>query len=245
VALAVALIGCFLSYWFLRIRGKPSLEQRANWLQSACRLVLRGLQIRYEVKGTPPQSGIIVANHLSYLDIVILSAIAPCFFVAKKEIRKWPYFGRAAQAGGTLFLDRSSLASAERVAQKIAERLSLPVPVLFFPEGTSTDGSSLLPFHRWLFEPAVRAGAWVTPAAITYRLANGVPEEELCWYGNQGFLPHLWKALAIAEFTAHVEFGDSQHYQDRRAAATETHAAVLAMRKRAGSKKGSTILTAQ
>jgi 1-acyl-sn-glycerol-3-phosphate acyltransferase len=230
VALAFALADCFVSYCFLRLRGKPSLVQRAQWLQSASRLVLGSLQVRYVSEGTPPKSGLIVANHLSYLDIAILSAISPCFFVAKSEIASWPYFGWAAKAGGTLFLDRSSRASAKAVADRIAERLSLPVPMLFFPEGTSTDGSSVLPFHRWLFEPAVQTGAEVTPAAISYCMDGGVEERELCWFGDAGFLPHLWKALAIQGFTAHVQFGAAQVYSDRRIAAAETHNVIAAMR---------------
>ncbi len=109
------------------------------------------------LKGRLRRSGLVVANHLSYLDIVILSAAMPCFFVAKAEIDKWPYFGKAARVGGTMFIDRSSLASAERVATMIGERLKLPVPVLFFPEGTSTDGT-MLRFHSRLFEPAIAGG---------------------------------------------------------------------------------------
>ena len=214
------------------MRGPLSLEQRARWLHSASCRVLRSLEIEFSTIGQPPERGIIVANHLSYLDIAILSATTPCFFVAKHEIRKWPYFGWAAQAGGTLFLNRSSFASAERVAHAITERLSLPVPTLFFPEGTSTDGSSLLPFHRRLFEPAVRARADITPAAITYRLDGGAEERELCWYGDQPFLPHLWKALAIKGFTARVSFAESRVYPDRRTAAAEAHATIRAMRAR-------------
>ncbi len=205
--------------------------QRAVWLQFASRLVLRSLQIRFVAEGTPPRRGIIVANHLSYLDIAVLSAITPCFFVAKSEIANWPYFGWAARAGGTLFLDRSSKESAKSVAESISGRLSLPVPVLFFPEGTSTDGSSVLPFHRWLFEPAVQAGAEVTPAAISYRMDGGIEERELCWFGDAGFLPHLWKALGIQGFTAHVQFAKAQVFSDRRTAATETHSAIAAMRR--------------
>ncbi|MDE3202032.1 MAG: 1-acyl-sn-glycerol-3-phosphate acyltransferase [Acidobacteriota bacterium] len=233
VALAFALAGCFLTYCVVRLRGKPSLEQRAQWLQSACRLVLGSLGIRYVHEGTPPRNGVIVANHLSYLDIAILSAISPCFFVAKSEIASWPYFGWAARTGGTLFLDRSSKASARRVADAIAMRLSLPVPVLFFPEGTSTDGTSVLPFHRGLFEPVVRSGARVTPAAISYRMEDGIEERELCWFGDAGFLPHLWKALAVRNFTAHVQFGEMRMYSDRRIAAEETHAEITAMRGKA------------
>ena len=230
MALAVALFRCILLYWLQRLRGPLTLPQRARWLQSACRLVLSSLQIRYTFTGTPPQSGVVVSNHLSYLDIAIYSAIMPCFFVAKQEISTWPYFGRAASTGGTLFLNRTSPSSAAQVASAIAERLALPVPTLFFPEGTSTDGSSVLPFHRWLFEPAARAAAPVTAAAVRYSFTNGVPEKELCWYGDQPFLPHLWKALAISGFTAQVSFGVPHVYTNRRIAAAETHAAIVAMR---------------
>lgn len=230
VALGFALFWCFIHYWLLRLRGTPTLEQRAYWLHQAAHHILASLQIRYTVEGVAPRSGIIVANHLSYLDIAILSAITPCFFVAKLEIRNWPYFGRAARAGGTIFIDRSSRASSAEVAAEIAQRLSMNVPILFFPEGTSTDGSAVLPFHRYLFEPAVQAGATVTPAAIRYVLGKGVEEKELCWFGDQTFLPHLWKALSITEFTAHVQFAETQVYPDRRAASEHTHATISALR---------------
>ena len=230
VALGLALALCVLRFWLGRLRGPYTLERRALWLQQAARGILAGLGIHYRVEGRPPTHGLVVSNHLSYLDILILSAAMRCFFVAKAEIRGWPYFGKAARTGGTIFIDRSSLASAERVSAIIAERLELPVPVLFFPEGTSTDGSSLLRFHSRLFEPAIVAGAPVTAAAVRYVLEDGVEERELCWFGDAAFLPHLWKALGAAGFTAEVQFGEPRVYPDRRAAADETHAEITAMR---------------
>ena len=230
VALGLALALCVLRFWLGRLRGPYTLERRALWLQQAARGILAGLGIHYRVEGRPPTHGLVVSNHLSYLDILILSAAMRCFFVAKAEIRGWPYFGKAARTGGTIFIDRSSLASAERVSAIIAERLELPVPVLFFPEGTSTDGSSLLRFPSRLFEPAIVAGAPVTAAAVRYVLEDGVEERELCWFGDAAFLPHLWKALGAAGFTAEVQFGEPRVYPDRRAAADETHAEITAMR---------------
>jgi 1-acyl-sn-glycerol-3-phosphate acyltransferase len=171
-----------------------------------------------------------VSNHLSYLDIAIFSAAMPCFFVSKVEVDRWPYFGKAARAGGTLFLDRSSMASAGQVAAEISERLSLQVPILLFPEGTSSDGSSVLHFHTRLFEPAVRVKAPVTAAAVRYVLADGGQERDLCWYGNESFLPHLWKALGASGFTAEVRFGEPHIYPHRRLAAVQTHTEVAAMR---------------
>ena len=155
VALGFALMLCILRYWSLRIRGPLSLEERAEWLQVACRIVVASLGIRCRVEGKPPSRGVVVSNHLSYLDIAIYStSVMECFFVSKAEVSRWPYFGEAARSGGTLFIDRSSVASAEEVSTEIARRLSLQVPILFFPEGTSTDGSSVLRFHSRLFEPA-------------------------------------------------------------------------------------------
>jgi 1-acyl-sn-glycerol-3-phosphate acyltransferase len=230
VALGLALAAIILRYWIIRIRGPLTLERRAVWLQSACSLVLRSLGISYHVSGQPPKHGIVVANHLSYLDILIFSSAMPCFFVAKSEVENWPYFGKAARAGGSLFIDRSSHASADKVAAEIAERLALPVPILFFPEGTSTDGGTVQRFHSWLFEPAVRAGAPITAAAVRYMLADGSQERDLCWFGDAQFLPHLWKTLGTAGFSAQVKFGEPHSYPDRRTAARATHTAVTAMR---------------
>jgi 1-acyl-sn-glycerol-3-phosphate acyltransferase len=230
VALGLALALCVLRFWLARLRGPLTLERRALWVQQSARGILAGLGIHYRFEGRPPTHGLVVSNHLSYLDILILSAAMRCFFVAKAEIGGWPFFGKAARTGGTIFLDRSSLASAERVSAIIAERLELPVPVLFFPEGTSTDGSSLLRFHSRLFEPAIVAGAPVTAAAVRYVLEDGVEERELCWFGDAAFLPHLWKALGAAGFTAEVQFGEPRVYPDRRTAADETHAEITAMR---------------
>ena len=230
VALGLALTAIVLRYWLIRMRGPLTHERRALWLHWACSLVLCSLGIHYHVEGQPPSSGLVVANHLSYLDILILSAAMPCFFVAKAEINSWPYFGWAARKGGTLFIDRSSLASAWKVASLIATRLTLPIPILFFPEGTSTDGSSVQRFHAWLFEPAVRCGAPVTAAAVRYVLADGTQERDLCWFGNDAFLPHLWKALGTAGFRAEVQFGEPQIYSHRRTAARQTRAEITAMR---------------
>jgi 1-acyl-sn-glycerol-3-phosphate acyltransferase len=230
VALGAALCLCVIRFWLARLRGPLTLERRSQWTQQAAREVLAGLGIRYRVEGQTPERGLVVSNHLSYLDILILSAAMPCFFVAKIEVGGWPYFGRAARAGGTIFIDRSSTASAISVTEQIAQRLLLPVPVLFFPEGTSTDGSQVHRFHSRLFGPATESGAPITAASVRYVMKDGTPERELCWFGDAGFLPHLWKALGTAGFTAEVRFGEPHIYSDRRAAADATHAEIAAMR---------------
>jgi 1-acyl-sn-glycerol-3-phosphate acyltransferase len=230
VALAFALAACIVRYWLKRMRGPMTLEERAIWLQRACIGVLKSLGITWRVEGQPPRSGLVVSNHLSYLDIPIISATMPCFFVAKIEVDGWPIFGKAAQSGGTIFLDRSSMASATSVADQITERLKLPVPVLLFPEGTSTDGAQVLRFHSRLIHPATSTGAPITAAAIRYVIEDGTEERELCWYGDAPFTAHLWKVLGTAGFSAHLHFGEPQIYVDRRVAVDRTHDDIAAWR---------------
>jgi 1-acyl-sn-glycerol-3-phosphate acyltransferase len=230
VALAMALFLNIAYYWILRLRGPLTMERRALWLQRTCKWILIGAGIRYQVEGTPPAHGLVVANHLSYLDVVIFSAAMPCFFVAKIEIGGWPVFGKAASMGGTIFIDRSSLASAVSVAGQMSERLKEPVPVLLFPEGTSTDGTQVLRFHSRLIDPATTGGVPITAAAVRYVIEDGTPEIELCWYGDESFATHLGKVLGVAGFSARVHFGEPRIYPDRRTASDQTHDEVTAMR---------------
>ncbi len=206
-----------------------TLEERSVWLQEACVGVLKSLDITWRVEGQPPRSGLVVSNHLSYLDIPIISAAMPCFFVAKMEVGGWPIFGNAARSGGTIFLDRSSMASAMSVADQIGERLKLPVPVLLFPEGTSTDGAQVLRFHSRLIDPATSAGVPITAAAIRYVIEGG-EERKMCWYGDESFAAHLWKVLGVAGLSAHLHFGEPKMYSDRREAADGTRAEITVWR---------------
>jgi 1-acyl-sn-glycerol-3-phosphate acyltransferase len=232
VALVVEILLCIIRFWLLRLQGPRTLERRALWGQGCAHRFLACLEIDYKIVGVPPAGGLVVANHLSYLDVVVLSAAMPCFFVAKMEIGGWPFFGRAARSGGTIFVDRGSAESAKSVAEQMKERLklSIPVPVLLFPEGTSTDGSEVIRFHSRLIDPATSLGVPITTAAIRYMIHDGTPERELCWYGDETFLKHLWKVLGVGGFEAVVRFGEPHVYTDRRVAADATHDEIAAMR---------------
>lgn len=233
VALALVLLRCFLDYGRVRLRGPVSLEQRAQWMSRSARAVLTCLDIEVHVNiqdgGRPSTHGLLVANHLSYLDIAALSAASPCFFVSRADVGDWPVFGALARCGGTIFLDRASHASANAVAAEIASRFELPVPVALFPEATSTDGSAVQRFHSRLMRPATDAGVPITPVAISYDL-NGIPEREVCFYGDQTFAGHLWKALALPPFVAHLNFAAPRTYAEARIAAKETHGEIASMR---------------
>jgi len=232
VTLVVVLGICILRYWLKRLRGPVTLERRALWLHECSRLVLRCVGVACTVEGQPPSCGLVVSNHLSYLDILVFSAAMPCFFISKAEVSGWFFFSSAARTGGTIFLDRSSMASARTVAEQIDARLRLPipVPVLLFPEGTSTDGRQVLRFHTRLIDPATKAGAPITAAAIRYVIEGGIEEREFCWYGDEGFLPHLWKAMGFGGVSARLYFGEPRIYPDRRAAAGQTYAEIVAWR---------------
>jgi 1-acyl-sn-glycerol-3-phosphate acyltransferase len=216
----------------MRLEGPRTLERRAKWGQNTTRGFLKSLDIACKVEGTPPTHGLVVSNHLSYLDIVVISAAMPCFFVAKVEIGGWPFFGRAARSGGTIFVDRDSQESAQSVAEQMKERLQLPipVPVLLFPEGTSTDGSTVIRFHSRLIDPATSLAVPITTAAIRYQIHDGTPERELCWFGDETFVDHLWKVLGVGGFEAELCFGEPRVYTDRRVAADATHDEIVAMR---------------
>jgi lyso-ornithine lipid O-acyltransferase len=232
VALGIQIVLCMIRFQLLRFGGPRTLERRAYWVQQTSQKMLKSLGIGYKVEGHVPDRGLVVSNHLSYIDILVLSAAMPCFFVAKIEIGGWPFFGEAARCGGTIFVDRSSLASAQSVAEQMTERLQLPIPipVLLFPEGTSTDGSEVIRFHSRLIDPATSLRVPITTAAVRYIVADGTPEIELCWYGDETFVNHLWKVLGVGGFEADLRFGSSRVYTDRRIAADETRAEITAMR---------------
>lgn len=230
MALALALACCMVRLALLRLRGPLTPLQRARWLQSASRGVVASFGLQCRVSGTAPSQGLVVSNHLSYLDVLAYSAAMPCVFVSKAEIARWPYFGWAARAGGTIFLDRGSRASAAAAVAQIGETLKQGVPVLLFPEGTSTDGRQVLRFHSTLFQAAVDVGAPVTTASIRYVAEGDVPESALCWFGEDGFVAHVWKLLSLPGFSAHISFGEPAVYTDRRSGAQAAHECVEEMR---------------
>ena len=230
VALVFALATGIVRLGLLRVSGPLTPERRGKWFQETASRVIRSLGIAVRITGQAPTQGLVVSNHLSHIDAAIYAAIVPSVMVAKAEIRSWPVFGMMARACGTLFVDRSSRASALKVTEQVADGLKGPLPVLFFPEGTSTDGSEVLRFHSRLFTPAVEAGMPVTTATIRYVIEDGTPERELCWFGDMLLVPHLWKALGVTGFHAEVIFGEPKIYQHRREAADATRDEIAAVR---------------
>src|SRR6266516_123787 len=122
------------------------LHARATWLHRWSRFACRVMGIRVTTRGSMPLSGLLVSNHLSYLDVLVLSSIRPCVFVAKRDVSAWPLFGWLARAAGTIFVDREHRLSSSAVVDLVRATLASGSVVVLFPEGTSSDGSTVLPF---------------------------------------------------------------------------------------------------
>ena len=189
------------------------------------------MQVHVTVRGPIPSGGLIVANHLTYLDIVALSAALPCVFVSKKEVADWPLFGAFAKRSGTLFLDRARRGAVSGVAGQMREVLATGLPLIFFPEGTSTHGDTVIEFKTSLFEPVTELGCPVTAAAISYTASDGSVREEIHWWGPMPLAPHLLNVFAKRHIDVTIRFGDARvRTGDRKAIARDLHAEVSALR---------------
>ena len=142
----------------------------ANFPMYYHRMVLRILGVRVTVEGNVLRQGpaILAANHVSWLDIVILSSLAPLSFVAKRDVNGWPFFGQLARLQRTVFVDRERRQSTAKSRDEIQERLSASDILVLFPEATSGDGASVKPFKSAFFSAAERAGVVVQPLSIAY-----------------------------------------------------------------------------
>jgi 1-acyl-sn-glycerol-3-phosphate acyltransferase len=191
--------------------------------------VLRALDIPLTVQGPLPTRGIVAGNHLSYLDILTYGAVLEAVFVSKEEVRHWPLIGLATQLAGTIYIDRHSRGALSPVNAAIVDTLHQGLPVIFFPEGTSSDGSSVLRFHPGLFQAAVESGAEIWPAAIIYRIHGGSEgvAEKICYWGSMHFTPHLLRFLRLRNVSAELRFASEPiHASDRVSAAHQCQAAV-------------------
>jgi 1-acyl-sn-glycerol-3-phosphate acyltransferase len=210
-----------------RARGPLSPEARIRWLHNSCRLVLQRLEIDVSIEGTFPSRGLLVSNHLSYIDILVFGSLAPCVFVSKKEVRRWPIYGAMARMAGTIFIDRTRRSDTSRVNCEMLESLTTGTVVVLFPEGTSSEGTDVLPFRPALFEAAVEAQEQVTPAHISYEVCDGNAATDVCYWGTMTFFPHLLRLLSKGRIRAKVSFGaEAMRFNDRKRAAVESREAV-------------------
>lgn len=185
------------------------------WARSSLRI----LGVRLTVEGTPPRPPfVLVLNHLSYVDILVVLAHVDALMLSKSEVGSWPLIGFLARSTGTLFVDRRRAADIPRVLEDFQRTWDAGLGVTFFPEGTSTDGTDMLPFKSSLFAAPARAGKEVWPAAIVYRTRPGAPSaaDSVCWWGDDEFAPHTWALAKVPGFDATLVFGDRPVHADDR-----------------------------
>jgi 1-acyl-sn-glycerol-3-phosphate acyltransferase len=135
----------------------------------------------------------IVSNHVSWLDVWVLDSVVPVRFVAKSDIRRWPLIGFLVSGAGTIFIERSKAKDTARTNRAIVEALARSEHVAMFPEGFTTDGTQVKPFHASLFQPAVGAGARVVVVALRYVNADGSVNLDASYVGERS----LWESLRL------------------------------------------------
>lgn len=194
------------------------------------RLLGRVLGLRVTCHGTPPRAPfLLVANHLSYADVLLLGGLAGGTFVAKAEIRGWPGAGRVCHASGVVFVDRDSKRDLLRVGQIVDEVLQRGRGVILFAEGTTSVGRHVLPLRPSLLEGAARAELPVHYATITYRVPAGCEPaaRSVCWVGDESLVSQAPRFLALPRVEAVVRFGEEPIVErDRKLLARRLHAAM-------------------
>jgi 1-acyl-sn-glycerol-3-phosphate acyltransferase len=212
-------------------------EQREMRVQawSLQLLALWGIHLR--VIGLPVRSGpaLIVSNHISWLDILVIHATRYCRFVSKSDIKSWPVVGALATGAGTLYIQRASRRDASRMVRDMAQSMRAGDVVAVFPEGTTGDGTEVLPFHANLIESAILAGAPVQPMALRFvDTRSGTLSQAPCYIGDDTLIGSVWRTLTADPITAVVCFGEPQHAngRNRRQWSQDLRTAVMTLRAR-------------
>jgi len=224
--------GAYVVWWsFPRL----SAAQRSARVEGWSRTMLRRLAIELVVKGQPAQHGpvLLASNHISWLDIGVIHASRHCRFISKSEIKNWPLVGMLATGVGTLYIERESRRDAMRVVHHMAEALRAGDMLAVFPEGTTGDGTSVLPFHANLLQAAIAADAPVQPLALHFAdRRTGQISFAPCYIGDDTLLGSLWRTLCARDLQAVVSFGEPQKAlgRNRREWASDLREVIVAMR---------------
>lgn len=226
--------------WELVVHRPATREQRADWLHRFCARSMRRMGVRVSVQGRFPERGAVISNHLGYLDIVTFASLGRCVFVSKAEIRSWPVLGWMTTMSGTIYVERGRGGSAAKAGEQLRDAAEARLPVVFFPEGTTSNGSDLLRFHSGVLTEAIACGEPVTAAAVRYTLGAGNDartrvEDDVAYWGDVSLLRHIFGFLALREVGVEVRFAEAPirftaGLEDRKQLAAEARSAVCALR---------------
>lgn len=225
-AYLAALLGWPLGWWGERWRVRWQGQVFQLWSRLLCRI----FGVRVTVAGRAPRPPfILVANHLSYLDIIVLGTAVPCVFVAKSEIDEWPIFGALCRSVGTIFIERRAKRRLPEILGRVESSLAAGQGVVIFPEGTSSAGDMVLPFRSPLLDLPARLAYPVHHATLGYRSPDPASPTHLAvtWWGDMPLGPHLRALLDLPWVEARLAFGaEAIQDGDRKRLAEALHAAV-------------------
>jgi 1-acyl-sn-glycerol-3-phosphate acyltransferase len=221
--------GCFI---LLLIFPWLKAEQRHHSIRKWCKQLLGIFQMRLSVIGAEQLEDthyLMAANHISWIDIHVINAFKPHYFVAKSEVASWPIFGWMAKQLGTLFIERGKSNSIRNMIQEIAEQLSQKA-ICIFPEGTSTDGWQVAPFKPNLFEAAIVASAPVYVLAIQYfDLQTGKKTTAPAFIGDMGLVDSMWNLICSPPICAQISISEKlPALKDRKALAELSQSLITA-----------------
>lgn len=206
-----------------------------------CRMCCRRLGLRIRIHGDPPPPGTLLApNHQSYLDVMALGAAAPCFFISKSEVGRWPVIGFLLRRSMNLLIERGRKRDIAGAGEQIARRLRAGLSVCVFLEGTTTAGDRILPFRPGLAEAAIAAKAPVVPVLVRYRPIDPRVNvaEDIAYWKDHVFGPHIWRFAGLNSINVDIHFASpiSPDNLDRKALAEETRRRLVEMFENTGTR---------
>lgn len=214
-----------LAFRFRRLAPARRRIEIKRWSRGFLKIAGVGV----EHVGEPPESGLIVMNHISWLDVIVLNAIAPSRFVSKSEVAHWPLVGYLCTRAGTLYIERNRKTAARRTNGLIADALRSGERVAVFPEGTTTPGDRLLHFHAALLQPAIACAGNAYPAALRYMGADSGRSPAVSYVGDETLVGSVWQLLGARRTLARIEFGwpESAAGRHRRELADSLRATII------------------
>jgi len=230
IIVSIILFPFLLAFPFTRRRVATEL----NVLSA--RLILKALSFQIEHVGPAPKKGsIIVGNHMSYLDILIYLSRFKCLFITSVDMGRRPFLGQLTWLGGCLYVERRNPRNLHRELKTIKKYFDKGFMVCFFPEGTSSDGRSVLPFKKSLFQLGLETSAPIQPIVLNYKTVNGKPFDDstrdyVCWYGDLAFPTHFLKLVQLKKVTAQLQVlspVESKDFQDRKKLSNQSHRIIL------------------
>ena len=214
-------LAAFLSLWvvffalvtivhlWISVLGLPNRWKIISRLNRNYTLLLRLiLNIRVSVTGDEGQlergGYVIIANHVSYVDGIVLGSIFPIIFVSKREVKSWPIIGQWNVLCGTIFINRQRKIQVASLIRQMTRKLKQEANLLLFPEGTSTNGEGILPFQTVPLAAPLRNRSIIVPVTVTYKTIDDQPvttanRYSVYWYGDMEFVTHFWNLLGLRE----------------------------------------------